>query len=258
CLNKTCNFVNGICDHGCVGDYNNTQCLEESGYVESPSSAAAIVAPIVVAIVLIVVAIVGVILWRRNRNGKKKVTEELVPKGMMSIRQNKLNTPEENNVSNQKDHHSSNIVSTLMTSNLENTYSNTVLPMVKDTFIAVNDLNEFMRLHNSDYFTQQFKNIPTPMNVTMEIGLNNENKHKNRYKNICTYDHSRVHLMINTAKHEGDYINASYIEGYMDKEKFIACQGPNKVIINDFVRLLWEQKVDKVVMLTNLIEEGQV
>ncbi|CAL1532181.1 unnamed protein product, partial [Lymnaea stagnalis] len=274
CVNKTCDFVNGICDYGCDGVYNNTQCLDEFRNDESSSSTAAIVAPIVVAIVLIVVAIAGVILWRRRRDGKKKVTRELVPKELKPIKQNKLNTAGDNNASNQKGKLHKHALRywqkhfffvdgqkahfSPVTSNLENTYSNTALPMVKDTSIAVNDLNEFMRLHKLDFFTEQFKNIPTPVNVSMEIGLHNENKHKNRYKNICTYDHSRVHLMINTAKHEGDYINASYIEGFMDKEKFIASQGPNKVIINDFVRLLWEQKVDKVVMLTNLIEEGQV
>ncbi|CAL1532183.1 unnamed protein product [Lymnaea stagnalis] len=261
CLNKTCDFVNGICDHGCDGDYNNTQCLDES-ITNDSVPLAAIVAPIVFSIVVFLVIIVGVILWRRRRGKKQKISEEQVSKEMMCIKQNKViidnNNDDDNNTSIENDGQSKNSVSTPVTSNHENTYSNTVLPMAKDTSIAVNDLNEFMSLHNTDYFTDQFKNIPAPTNVSMEIGLSNENRHKNRYKNICTYDHSRVHLMINTAKHEGDYINASYIEGYMDKEKFIASQGPNKVIINDFVRLLWEQRVDKVVMLTNLIEEGQV
>ena len=34
--------------------------------------------------------------------------------------------------------------------------------------------------------------------------------------------------------------------------------GPSDFVLNDFVRMLWEQKIDKVVMLTNLIEEGKV
>ncbi|KAK6991229.1 receptor-type tyrosine-protein phosphatase epsilon, partial [Biomphalaria glabrata] len=33
---------------------------------------------------------------------------------------------------------------------------------------------------------------------------------------------------------------------------------PNKTILNDFVRMLWEQNVEKVVMLTNLTEEGKM
>ncbi|KAH9496275.1 hypothetical protein Btru_017967 [Bulinus truncatus] len=70
-------------------------------------------------------------------------------------------------------------------------------------------------------------------------------------------DHSRVHLKVNPEKNQGDYINASFVKSYKNEEKFIASQGPNKLIIEDFVRMLWEQKVDKVVMLTNLMEEGK-
>uniref|UniRef100_A0A182ZNI0 protein-tyrosine-phosphatase n=1 Tax=Biomphalaria glabrata TaxID=6526 RepID=A0A182ZNI0_BIOGL len=81
-------------------------------------------------------------------------------------------------------------------------------------------------------------------------------------KKKCIYlyldDHSRVHLLINTGKKEGDYINASYIRDNNDKVKFIASQGPNKAVLNDFIRMLWEQHVDIVVMLTNLVEEAKV
>ncbi|CAL1541407.1 unnamed protein product, partial [Lymnaea stagnalis] len=114
-----------------------------------------------------------------------------------------------------------------------------------------------MYSHTNEFFTTQFKKVPAAKNATTEVGLSEHNKLKNRYKNICAYDHSRVHLEINTAKNEGDYINASYVEGYHTNEKFIASQGPTKHMINDFIRMLWEQRVDKVVMLTNLIEEGK-
>ncbi|KAK3780601.1 hypothetical protein RRG08_015965 [Elysia crispata] len=43
----------------------------------------------------------------------------------------------------------------------------------------------------------------------------------------------------------------------MTDKAFIASQGPSDFVLNDFVRMLWEQKIDKVVMLTNLIEEGK-
>ncbi|XP_059169926.1 uncharacterized protein LOC131951611 [Physella acuta] len=124
--------------------------------------------------------------------------------------------------------------------------------------IALGTLFDFIKTHQSDFFVEEFQNIPSAKNVNMAVGLSDENKNKNRYKNICAYDHSRVHLEINTLKNEGDYINASYIEGYNNKDKFIASQGPNNVMLNDFVRMLWEQNVEVVVMLTNLIEEGKV
>ena len=38
----------------------------------------------------------------------------------------------------------------------------------------------------------------------------------------------------------------------------VRISGPNDLIMNDFVRMLWEQKVDRVVMLTGLVEDGKV
>ncbi|CAL1546516.1 unnamed protein product, partial [Lymnaea stagnalis] len=126
-----------------------------------------------------------------------------------------------------------------------------------NTFIRIMDLNTFLKTHNKQFFVKQFESVPVPQNVTTEVGLNNLNRNKNRYKDIVPYDHSRVHLEINTDDNEGDYINASYVEGYTKAEKFIASQGPNIAMVNDFIRMLWEQQVDKVVMLTNLIEHAK-
>ncbi|CAG5124737.1 unnamed protein product, partial [Candidula unifasciata] len=99
--------------------------------------------------------------------------------------------------------------------------------------------------------------VPISCNASLAVGLSAENKNKNRYKNISAYDHSRVQLVADSSKGQGDYINASFIQGYHKKETFIASQGPSKVILGDFVRLLWEQKSDIVVMLTNLVEQGK-
>ncbi|KAK3787117.1 hypothetical protein RRG08_065088, partial [Elysia crispata] len=45
--------------------------------------------------------------------------------------------------------------------------------------------------------------------------------------------------------------------GYSTDELFIASQAPSDRSLNDFVRMIWEQRVDRVVMLTNLTEEGK-
>ncbi|XP_059168918.1 receptor-type tyrosine-protein phosphatase epsilon-like [Physella acuta] len=129
---------------------------------------------------------------------------------------------------------------------------------IENKFVQISELKNFLQTHKSEFFINEFKSIPAPQNVSMSIGQSNEHKSKNRYKNICAYDHSRVHLEININNNERDYINASYIEGYNSAEKCIASQGPTDVSINDFIRMLWEQKVVKVVMLTELVEEGKV
>ncbi|KAH9492061.1 hypothetical protein Btru_026709 [Bulinus truncatus] len=124
--------------------------------------------------------------------------------------------------------------------------------------ISTTGLNEYLQSRDREYFSRQFKSIPEPENVSTHVGLSEGNIAKNRYKNIITYDHSRVNLQVNLDNKEGDYINASYIKGYDEEVKFIASQAPTKTMINDFIRMIWEQKTDNIVMLTNLVEDGKV
>jgi protein tyrosine phosphatase len=56
----------------------------------------------------------------------------------------------------------------------------------------------------------------------------------------------------------GEYINASYIDGYQRSRAFIAAQGPLARTRSAFWRMVWEQRVTTIVMITNLIEMGKV
>ncbi|KFQ84905.1 Receptor-type tyrosine-protein phosphatase epsilon, partial [Phoenicopterus ruber ruber] len=92
---------------------------------------------------------------------------------------------------------------------------------------------------------------------TFEMANKEENREKNRYPNILPYDHSRVILTQIDGVPPSDYINASYIDGYKEKNKFIAAQGPKQETVNDFWRMIWEQKSAIIVMLTNLKERKE-
>ncbi|KFV91771.1 Receptor-type tyrosine-protein phosphatase epsilon, partial [Fulmarus glacialis] len=92
---------------------------------------------------------------------------------------------------------------------------------------------------------------------TFEMANKEENREKNRYPNILPYDHSRVILTQIDGVPPSDYINASYIDGYKEKNKFIAAQGPKQETVNDFWRMIWEQKSAVIVMLTNLKERKE-
>ncbi|GFR89255.1 receptor-type tyrosine-protein phosphatase S [Elysia marginata] len=132
-------------------------------------------------------------------------------------------------------------------------------PISENTAVAVGNLKTYILQHSSDsHFQDQFTSVPMTTGSPQTFAVLPENIIKNRYKNIIPYDTSRVLLQAIPGKKCSDYINASYVKSHKSYRAFIASQGPNDKMIDDFVRMLWEQKVDKVVMLTNLVEEGKV
>ncbi|KAM9184859.1 receptor-type tyrosine-protein phosphatase V-like [Mergus octosetaceus] len=84
------------------------------------------------------------------------------------------------------------------------------------------------------------------------------NVSKNRYPHVLPYDHSRVKLSQQGEDPHTDYINANFVPGYTSQQEFIATQGPLKKTIEDFWRLVWEQNVCNIIMLTVCMENGRV
>ncbi|XP_009946384.1 PREDICTED: receptor-type tyrosine-protein phosphatase V-like, partial [Leptosomus discolor] len=84
------------------------------------------------------------------------------------------------------------------------------------------------------------------------------NVSKNRYPHVLPYDHSRVKLSRLGEDPHSEYINANFMPGYTSQQEFIATQGPLKKTIDDFWRLVWEQNVCNIIMLTVCMENGRV
>ncbi|XP_048256010.1 receptor-type tyrosine-protein phosphatase T-like [Haliotis rufescens] len=127
------------------------------------------------------------------------------------------------------------------------------------TAVRVADFPAYMDKWRSNkyHFQHRFLKLPRDYIVSCDVASADVNRHKNRYLNILPYDHCRVVLDVVDGDPTSDYINASHILSYNKKASYIASQGPNKAILADFVRMIWEKKVTTIVMLTNLVEEGR-
>jgi protein tyrosine phosphatase len=133
-------------------------------------------------------------------------------------------------------------------------YSGTMEPIPIDKF-----KDHVERMHsNDDYlFSEEYNSIEphhAPTSIACHLSCNIS---KNRYANIVAYDHSRVKLSEDPNKEGSDYINANFIDGYKQRNAFIAAQGPNPDTVADFWRMVWEQGSAIIVMLTNLEEKGR-
>lgn len=82
-------------------------------------------------------------------------------------------------------------------------------------------------------------------------------KPKNRYMNILPWDQSRVKLIPTDDEEGSDYINANYLPGENHQREFIAAQGPLPGTVDDFWRMVWENRVCVMVMLTQCVEKGK-
>ncbi|XP_032883782.1 receptor-type tyrosine-protein phosphatase C [Amblyraja radiata] len=130
----------------------------------------------------------------------------------------------------------------------------TVEPILAEQLI---DAYRRKQADESRLFLAEFQSIPRVFTkFSVKEARKNCNVNKNRYVDILPYDHNRVQLSTVTGEHGSDYINASFIDGFNEPRKYIAAQGPKEETADDFWKMVWEQKVTVVVMVTRC-EEGK-
>ncbi|CAB1460878.1 unnamed protein product [Pleuronectes platessa] len=102
-------------------------------------------------------------------------------------------------------------------------------------------------------FKKEFEELnDVGKDLPSRAGESEVNREKNRYPYILPYDHCRVRLSIQSAVPHTDYINANFVPGGGSERDFICTQGPLHNTMADFWRMVWEQNVRIIVMVTAL------
>ncbi|XP_032889583.1 receptor-type tyrosine-protein phosphatase epsilon isoform X2 [Amblyraja radiata] len=185
---------------------------------------------------LVIVILIGTVLYLRLKRRRKEVViggEKKIPNGILEEQEQQ----------------------TVMLLNRSPTVSKRYPP------IPLEALEHEVQKRSADegkLFREEFNSLPIGTSLARcETANKEENKDKNRYPNILPDDNFRVTLTAIDGLSGSDYINASYVDGFKVKNKFIAAQGPKEETVADYWRMIWEQKSATIVMLTNVKEKKE-
>ncbi|XP_042179139.1 phosphatidylinositol phosphatase PTPRQ-like isoform X2 [Oncorhynchus tshawytscha] len=135
-------------------------------------------------------------------------------------------------------------------------YRKSLKPVNKKSFLQhVEDLCA----NENTKFQEEFAELPKLLQdlATSDADLP-WNRSKNRFTNIKPYNNNRVKLLSEPGMPGSDYINASFISGYLCPSEFIATQGPLPGTVADFWRMIWETRTRTIAMLTQCYEKGRI
>lgn len=129
---------------------------------------------------------------------------------------------------------------------------------VKVTRIPVDKLWETIQTKRSKgELEMEYESIPNGLIEPCKEAIKKQNRSRNRYKKMYPYDANRVILKVDEGTTNSDYINASYVHGFDKKKEYIAAQGPfTQETVCDFWKMIWQQNCAKIIMLTNVEENG--
>ncbi|XP_075603768.1 phosphatidylinositol phosphatase PTPRQ isoform X5 [Balearica regulorum gibbericeps] len=135
-------------------------------------------------------------------------------------------------------------------------YRKSIKPISKKSFLQH---VEELCTNNNLKFQEEFSELPKFLEDLASTDADLPwNRSKNRFANIKPYNNNRVKLMPDAGIPGSDYINASYVSGYLCPNEFIATQGPLPGTVGDFWRMVWETRAKTLVMLTQCFEKGRI
>ncbi|XP_062251206.1 receptor-type tyrosine-protein phosphatase C isoform X2 [Platichthys flesus] len=157
-----------------------------------------------------------------------------------------------------------------------NQFGETEIPL-SEVHSTLSQLTEKTSESEPTLMEEEFDRVPTFHKWrTVNVGISEENKGKNRPSSVIPYDYNRVLLKHNEGRsHDSDpedeeeessdeededscrYINASHINGYWGPRALIAAQTPLPDTMADFWLMVYQKKVSTLVMLSEENKESE-
>jgi len=78
--------------------------------------------------------------------------------------------------------------------------------------------------------------------------------HKNRYIDVLPTKETAIKLHPLEGNQDSTYINANFVSDRNKRQSYICCQAPLAATMGDFWRMIWQQEVSLIVMITKLRE----
>ncbi|XP_071132256.1 uncharacterized protein [Mytilus edulis] len=267
CLTEPCSRFSGKCQSGgCQKGWHGESCGEAiSEFQKEDPPYAAAVGGGATAVILILLIVVVFIIYRRrliltkDRKVDRKSSINETSFDTSKKTKNNHNYANIDSIAKAKDDtpsvtESEDTESQIVKVDDVNMYGN-VLSVLKYK-IMVEDLKTTIHeKQKGEDFKKEYAILQKGLLYPHVEGSKDDNKVKNRFLSLWPYDHSRVVLEGDTAY---DYINASYIDNYEKEKAYIAAQGPKNETVRDFWHMIWQEKVGKVVMVTQLKENQKI
>ncbi|XP_052105008.1 receptor-type tyrosine-protein phosphatase epsilon-like [Mytilus californianus] len=267
CLTGPCSRFTGKCPSGgCQKGWHGESCEEAISELqkEDPPYAAAIGGSAAAVILILLIVVVFIIYRRRLISTKDRKLHRKSSRTETAFDTSKKNSSE-HNYANINSIAKAEDVTTSLTENGEtesqkvknddvNVYSNVL--SVSKYKIMIGDLKAAVHeKQKGEDFKKEYEVLQKGLLYAHVEGSKEGNKVKNRFLSLWPYDHSRVVLKGDTTH---DYINASYIDNYEKEKAYIAAQGPKNETLRDFWHMIWQEKVGKIVMVTQLKENHKI
>ncbi|XP_015763700.1 PREDICTED: receptor-type tyrosine-protein phosphatase T-like [Acropora digitifera] len=130
----------------------------------------------------------------------------------------------------------------------------------EDLVLRMNKLARVNKSSNQTGYQEEFQRLQRickfeSQGAPSTAALKPSNRTKNRYINYIPVDTARV--ILKSSKEDRDYINASFVDGNVQRDAYILTQAPLSNTTEDFWRMVSQYDVSTIVMLNDLTKESE-